>query len=99
MKLEGIKKSFVEIEYVGSYSDLIDEIFKEIYGCSLKSTDNIIVKDDVFLFQSDEAVHGSPMYETFKEIKKKDNEKLFYLANSLYLIYQELLGIKRKGDN
>ena len=96
MKLNGIKKSIVEIEYSGTYSELIDEIFKDIFNCSLKNIDNIIIEKDIIKIQMDESYHGSPMYKTIKEIHKNDDEELFYLANSLYLVYNDLLGFKKR---
>lgn len=96
MKLTGIQKTFVEIEYVGSYSKIIDEIFNDIFGCSIESCDNIVIESDVIKLQIDESHHGSPMYKTIKEIHKKDDEKLFYLANSLYLVYSDLLSFKKR---
>jgi hypothetical protein len=96
MKLNGIKKSFVEIEYFGTYSELIDEIFKDIFNCSFKNMDNIIIEKDIIKIQIDESYHGSPMYKTIKEIRKNDDEELFYLANNLYLVYTDLLSFKKR---
>lgn len=96
MKLNGIKKSIVEIEYYGTYYELIDEIFKDIFNCSLKNADNIIIEKDLIKFQMDESYHGSPVYKTIKEIHKNDDEKLFYLANNLYLVYNDLLSFKKR---
>ena len=93
MKLNGIKKSIVEIEYSGTYSELIDEIFKDIFNCSLKNADNIIIEKDIIKIQMDESYHGSPMYKTIKEINKNDDEELFYLANSLYLVYSGYISL------
>lgn len=95
MKLSGIQTTYVDINYTGSYADLIDSIFMDIFKISLKAADDINITNDQIEFKVDEAVHGSPLYRTLKIIKKSDNEELFYLANNLYLTYMDLLKISR----
>lgn len=99
MKLSGVQTTYVDINYTGSYSDLIDSIFMDIFKISIKAIDNINITTDQIEFRIDEAVHGSPLYKTLKIIKKSDNEELFNLANNLYLIYIDLLKINRINES
>ena len=90
MKLSGVKHELVEIEYNGSYSDLISNIFQDIFKASLKSFDNILIKDNIIEFQHDISLHGTPYYETHKSIKKEFNENKFNLAVKLINLYNDL---------
>ena len=90
MKLSGVKREVIEVEYNGSYSDLINIIFQDIFKASLNNSDNILIKDDIIEFQRDISLHGTPYYETYKSIKKEFNEDKFNLAVKLINLYNEL---------
>lgn len=97
MKLNGFKKEYVEIEYIGSHADLIDNIFKDLCGFSIKEdVGQIKFEEEQIIFNRDDSMHGSSLYETVKIINKNDNECLFITLTNLYLIYYNLLKLGRE---
>ena len=96
MKLLGFRKENVEIEFDGTYSDLIDKIFQDIFKVSLNNSDNIFINNEIIEFQRDISLHGTPYYETYKSIKKELNYEKFELAIKLINIYNDLKKYKGK---
>lgn len=90
MRINGIKTERVEINFDGPYSELINNIFIDIFKVSLCSND-VEINDEKIIIQYDDSYHGSPNWTPIKIIEKNNDEKMFNLAKTLISTYKELL--------
>ena len=96
MKINVKHIQYLNCEYDGTKSELINDIFKDIFGYSIYQCGinfEYLKDKNILLIQADTSVHGSLCFETIKEIKKQELIDLYF---SLIDVHEKLLNYENK---